>query len=512
MKKYKNYLFVLTSILLLVLAPSVLALELKYPPLFGLEPTGATALPKFILYIFYFLLLSAGGMGILSIVIGGFQILLNFGRPEAVSAARKRIFDAVMGIVLLVTSVVLLNTINPQLIEISSPKTTLSYGTYIVTDTPKTETNLEGRSYKSLPGTGIADTSPLNLLNPTFVYNCQSPGPTILLRQFGQINFRRGPVGTNFTKEIKCNVETIILGKSVQWIKKDTGVYFYNTNDCTGISTCEPNRTTCVKKSDGLIPSFDDLRDPDQVVRSIQIVSGSAQNEKFGIYMAKAAGFTSECIGPFMNLDETTERSGCTRKEEDDGKKSPSTICCTLPDNRSPATGPFNPKWAYIIKPNPFLETSGDGVLLYSTNLAVFIDKDEIQAGLSICQGCFYDVHPDDFIWRRYFSFPEDPYEGYGWIYTNKTHEDIEDLEECQLADPEAPCLREVSPLGSYYIVLHGEDKIGDELGQKRRTCKLFRGGASDIKNIGQLDFLPENYDLYRIDIIPTSSTNIIVE
>lgn len=75
------------------------------------------------LYIANLYKFAVGALAIISVVmimIGGFQWLMSAGRSEHVTSAKDKIFNAIIGLVLALTSYLLLNTINPNLVKFQS--------------------------------------------------------------------------------------------------------------------------------------------------------------------------------------------------------------------------------------------------------------------------------------------------------------------------------------------------------------------------------------------------------
>src|SRR3989344_7500172 len=105
MKKYKFFLLLIWVITALFFPLShSLALELVYPNLtsFGAPDINTNPTVKsFIVYFFIFSVITAVGLGIISIAIAGMQILLTAGNPAGRAAAIERIRGAILGIILL---------------------------------------------------------------------------------------------------------------------------------------------------------------------------------------------------------------------------------------------------------------------------------------------------------------------------------------------------------------------------------------------------------------------------
>lgn len=88
----------------------------------ALKPEGG--LPVLVKYFYGWLIFLGGLAAFISLVIAGFQYLTSAGDPGKMGDAMSRIKSAGLGLVLLLASVLILNTINPQLtqLKMSGPK------------------------------------------------------------------------------------------------------------------------------------------------------------------------------------------------------------------------------------------------------------------------------------------------------------------------------------------------------------------------------------------------------
>lgn len=103
-------------------AEALAALEVTWPksPL-GTELTETSGITVLVKYL-YDWGVSLGGFAVfIVLVMAGFQYLSSAGNPTKMKEARDRIRDAVLGLVLLLGSVLILNTINPQLTQLRVP-------------------------------------------------------------------------------------------------------------------------------------------------------------------------------------------------------------------------------------------------------------------------------------------------------------------------------------------------------------------------------------------------------
>jgi len=111
-------------------------LLLKYPDVPGAQsPNETSDLPNLINYIYKFALLACGITAFVSILIGAIQYVTSAGNSSKAGEAKDRITSALWGILILLSSVLILGTINPDLISLkldigstpTTPGTTENY-------------------------------------------------------------------------------------------------------------------------------------------------------------------------------------------------------------------------------------------------------------------------------------------------------------------------------------------------------------------------------------------------
>jgi len=487
-KRYKNLIFLFTIItIFLSLSQPVLALEVSYPPLPGAPViTGDSSLVDYILYFFIFAVTTAAAIGIISIAIAGIQILIAAGSPAAVGAARERIFDSILGIILLMFSVILLRTINPEFINPQMNEFFLPPGVYLIG---------QGTVPKQAPQ-AVSNTSDPLEVNPeytTLVYNCgpteSNAGKTLLVRTYGQTDFGVGNNGSTIL--VPCgstgsiNIKGSVL--SFSWEYEDAGVYYYLNPGCEGISSE-------IQKSPGEIPIFGSwsIQDIAEPVLSMRIVSGSDWRTRYGVILNKNSDGSGECSPPIVNhYAGSVCYSGVTFPKDLDGYE-------------------FNPLYANVITYNPLLQTGKNkGVTLYSYDYFVRLKAIiNLEPQFSVYEGYSGDPDngfngtPDDLLappcdpLENPFCFPPG---GFGQTYTGD-----EPPDECTPFDPFQPCLNWVEPDGDFYTIFYARNDIDyDEDGfydYTDRACKVFNNGVSGLS--GE-DFLSGEKYLYRMDIIP---------
>lgn len=74
--------------------------------------------------LYQYLISISGVVALAALIVGGIIYLTSAGEPEKLNKAKKQILAALFGIVLLLSSYLILRTINPELIEIQLPQLT----------------------------------------------------------------------------------------------------------------------------------------------------------------------------------------------------------------------------------------------------------------------------------------------------------------------------------------------------------------------------------------------------
>lgn len=92
-------------------------LELDYPNIPGAGTlTDTTSLPDYVKYIFNFSLIVAGLVAFGALVYGGLRYLTSAGNASAMSDAKSQIFSGLLGLTILLSSYIILRTINIELV------------------------------------------------------------------------------------------------------------------------------------------------------------------------------------------------------------------------------------------------------------------------------------------------------------------------------------------------------------------------------------------------------------
>ena len=121
-------LFFLITLLTLILLPGIafaINLNLEYPIPPGapdINTAEGQTLPGIIAWFYYFIVWIAGLAAFAMIVWGGVQYLTSAGDPTKMADAMNRIKNAVLGLVIVLASVLILQTISPEFTILVDPK------------------------------------------------------------------------------------------------------------------------------------------------------------------------------------------------------------------------------------------------------------------------------------------------------------------------------------------------------------------------------------------------------
>jgi hypothetical protein len=342
-KSQKRLFLISISLLVFVLnANFALALEAKYPSIpFAPTISSSSEFPDYVSYLFTLGIYLAAFLAVVSMAVGGIQLIMSGENPDNAGKGKDRIKGSVLGLALTLAAFIILRTINPVLVTpVTTPLGEVA-GIYYTngSDTkpsPQSETNTSNipEGYESL------------------TYKCPEKGyaPNILIWEYPSPNFMGNDENYEgvVVKELSCgNTEGLGNVGSFKVAFKTPGVYF-----CMG--RCSGDR--CSGNMSGVIPTNqDNIESPfKNNIRSVWVVN-DRQNEK--IY------------GFILHKEMNQSRGGeCTGSRFDPDKNS---WCVDVNMSASSAT---------IFTWNPYVNTSGDGAIFYS---APYGWKSDAQAGFS---------------------------------------------------------------------------------------------------------------------------------
>jgi hypothetical protein len=141
-------------LLSLVLVSNAYALEAQYPEILGKTITEETTAAGYVVYFFYLAMSLGSVLVFIILVMAGVDFVTAGGEPSKISEGKKKIMSAIIGLIVLFSSFLILNSINPALLKIELEKLECPGGIWVVkqkTDGKKTEecittdiSNIEG--------------------------------------------------------------------------------------------------------------------------------------------------------------------------------------------------------------------------------------------------------------------------------------------------------------------------------------------------------------------------------
>lgn len=120
MKKFLT-LILLILFLLLPLISLASELELDYPRIGDIEIALGMDLNKLIAWFYYFIISIAGIAAFVMLIWGGIEWMTSAGNPTKIGEAKERINSAFLGLIIILSSYLILQVINPDLIMLRLP-------------------------------------------------------------------------------------------------------------------------------------------------------------------------------------------------------------------------------------------------------------------------------------------------------------------------------------------------------------------------------------------------------
>jgi hypothetical protein len=331
----KNHkILIVFAILFLTVLPagSIFAvnnLEQKYPSFFGYSITGVSGLAEYIAYFFAVGIAIGGVLALVSLAIGGITFIGSAGNPGATGDAKDRIKSAILGLILLMTSFLILQTINKTLVTPSITPVAGVDGIYYF----KSDTDMIAS------GMSDSDTSPeLNMGYTQIYYKCTNR-PDLIIWKYPKTDFKMPMISWGewdysqvSIKIIPCGrTETISDALSFSLGYKTAGIYYYLGDQCTGFMSAVHTASDPV-----LTYPFKGR------IKSVKIINS---NTSYSVIAHKSENFSGGCTGPIFE-------DGCTNVTEEDYN--------TLLQNKNSFSS------LTIFQINKDYASSGDGVTFYS--------------------------------------------------------------------------------------------------------------------------------------------------
>lgn len=328
----KIYLFFVTTLAVITIfsASSVLALEVKYPNIFGVSIDSNSTLPQYVKYFFNFGLAVAGTLALISFALGAIGLMSP--NLESHNDAKDRMKGSILGLILIMASFIIIQTINPKLATITISELPGVSGVYLT----------NGKDSQACPEQ-YADTSLIPQGFNKIQYCCDKDckggtGPNLLVWMYPKTNFQGNNnqyTGVN-VERMKCGNKIDVNGKSFTMEFETSGVYMFLGQDCSGYA------------STSISSSRDRLEDPFRSnLKSIRIVNDQKNNLSYGAIFHKEIDLEDggTCSKPLID----GLSNGC--QAVDDG------FCCNVGINASAAD---------IFQLSKKSAASGDGITFYS--------------------------------------------------------------------------------------------------------------------------------------------------
>ncbi len=227
--------------------------------------------PALVSYFFTFAIGIAGLLAVVSLVVAGVRLIMSAENPERVGEAKKQAISAVVGLVILFSSVIILNTINPELKSLGITPTTQLGGVWLMpgkVPAPSFFDDLDAaraQGYTKLTWTETVEgidgkSTPRN--------NCDPDNPNVV---YDIYYFRdKGFKNLMAKGQLACGKENPFYpgAKSYMMQKETPGVYLF-----TG-ENCNPG-------NDGRLPviTTQSIRALDRDIKSYCIVNGPDENK-----------------------------------------------------------------------------------------------------------------------------------------------------------------------------------------------------------------------------------------
>ena len=105
----------------LALKTKALQLNLEYPEIGGIDINQDQDINQIIAWLYYFIIGVSGFSAFFMAVWGGFQWTSSAGDPSVIGDAKDKLTSAALGILIILSAYLILQTINPELTTLNLP-------------------------------------------------------------------------------------------------------------------------------------------------------------------------------------------------------------------------------------------------------------------------------------------------------------------------------------------------------------------------------------------------------
>lgn len=297
MSKKISLIFLLIIFLSLLSGSSSFAqrkLEIIYPTVPGAETptTTKTALPEYLEYVFTFAIMVAGLFAFGALIYGGFSYLTSAGDPTKMKEGQDQIMAGFLGLIIILSSYLILNTINPQLVILGKLPIEPGTGGIKIYTLATCQENEQNPSF-------MVNQSMADLTDPklnwgidgnkiTSIKFLGAPG-SLTVTLWSDKDFERTGTTVDYpagdTQPCKPVPASVTTCKSISLDWHMPGVYLYASDGCTGDKYGVDY--VIFQASSATLPEFDDK------TKSIKFIYGDKDPES-GEYKIKYAAILHE--------------------------------------------------------------------------------------------------------------------------------------------------------------------------------------------------------------------------
>ncbi len=475
-QNYKKLILLFFAIIFILTANFVYALEVDYniPGLPIL--TDDSKLPDYVRFIFALLTYLAGIIAVISFAIGAVQFSISAASPSAAKEGKDRMIGSILGLILTISAVIILRTINP------------AFTTPTITALPTTD----GLYYTNESKYASAPTSDPDIANNgldgfnKLIYKCSS-GTPILVWTYENKNLDYS--GGVQTTRLECGGDINIANSgSFKWTFESPGVY-YCLGECF-MGGCDGYMSEVNTFSQDEIPSPFKGN-----IQSVRIVNDPENSLYYGVVFHKEIGLKNggECTELIIYSDKEICENLPT-EEDADGKKTTPTFAVDII------------KWN---KDNSV--SSGSGISIYNEVYGwnkdvksgqINITKEEIltEEGnyMGLANKMSYDYSEINTTEATLCNLG---YPSCNFVYENSEFFTEEEIQEylvagnCCLCTTVEDCLGSIQIKGDYFVGLYSYPK------ENKIYCQTF---TKNVENIKAYKYVLPGEKLTFINIIAT--------
>ncbi len=119
----KIYILIILAFFLIItpnLSEAQISLNIDYPSFGGITPSAGMEFSDLIIWLYYGIITIATAAAFGMIIYGGMEYLTSAGNESRMTSGRDKIKAAIVGLLIIIISYLVLETINPQTLEMPS--------------------------------------------------------------------------------------------------------------------------------------------------------------------------------------------------------------------------------------------------------------------------------------------------------------------------------------------------------------------------------------------------------